>query len=90
MQPKPAVACILDRMWDNRHGDLTMKAIDLTKVLKPYKSGWVAVDVKHSNVIAHAKSFQLLANKLTRTKKKNFVMIPASDKYFGFVTRVDV
>ena len=34
-----------------------MSPINLTKLLKKYKSGWVAVSSDYSHVVAHAKKF---------------------------------
>lgn len=70
-------------MWDNR----TMKAVDLSKTLNPYTSGWVAVNKKTNKVVAHAKSFKQIAKKVEKTK--DVLLIPASDKYFGFITRAN-
>ena len=61
-----------------------MQAIDLTKKLKGYKSGWVALN-KSYNVIAHANSFKSISAKIQKNKEKIIVM-PASTNYFGFVT----
>lgn len=65
-----------------------MKAIDLTKTLKPYNSGWVAINKKNKKVVAHAKSFKAVLEKTKR--EKGVLLIPASDKYFGFITRTNV
>lgn len=66
-----------------------MKAVDLTKQLKPYKSGWVAIF--NNEVIAHAKSFEHISEKVKKLKKpaKDILLIPASKTYFGFVTIVN-
>lgn len=40
-----------------------MKATDLTKSLKKYSSGWVAINETNNTVVAHAKDFQLLTKK---------------------------
>lgn len=64
-----------------------MKAIDLTKTLKPYNSGWVAINKKNKKVVAHAKSFKAVLEKAKRGK--DVLLIPASDKYFGFITRTN-
>lgn len=61
-----------------------MTPIDLTKKLKKYKSGWVALD-EHYNVVAHAKTFADI-EKIVRSKKLNVTLMAASDNYFGFVT----
>lgn len=66
-----------------------MKAVDLTKQLKPYKSGWVAI--LNNEVVAHAKSFELVIQKIRTLKKskKDILLVPASENYFGFVTIVN-
>lgn len=61
-----------------------MKAIDLTKKLKGYKSGWVAFD-KSYNVVAHASNFASITNKV-KNKKNLEIVMPASENYFGFIT----
>ncbi len=61
-----------------------MTAIDLTKKLKKYKSGWVALDKNHK-VIAHAETFKAISEKV-KEKRRQVVLIPASDNYFGFIT----
>ena len=63
-----------------------MKAVDLSKTLKPYKSGWVAVD-KKNKVFAHAETFALICKKVKSTQE--LILIPASEKYFGFVTLIN-
>jgi len=61
-----------------------MTPIDLTKTLKKYKSGWVAIDESKKTVIAHAKDFSEI-NKKVANKKNVFIMV-ATEEYFGFVT----
>ena len=62
------------------------KAIDLTKTLAPYDSGWVAVD-KNFNVVTHAKDFAAICKAIK--KKQDLLLIPASKNYFGFITLVN-
>ena len=68
---------------------LSMKAVDLTKQLKPYKSGWVAM--LDNEVVVHAKNFELVIKKVKKIKKssKDILLVPASDNYFGFVTSIN-
>lgn len=61
-----------------------MQPINLTKKLKGYQSGWIALN-KSFNVIAHADTFETLSNKIKKRKEK-MIMMPASDNYFGFIT----
>jgi len=66
-----------------------MKAVDLTKQLKPYKYGWIAIF--NNKVIAHAKSFKLIIEEVKKSKKpsRDILLIPASKNYFGFVTIIN-
>jgi len=61
-----------------------MKPIDLTETLKPYKSGWVAIDSKKYKVIAKARDFIRIAEKVKG--RKDIFLMPASKNYFGFIT----
>ena len=61
-----------------------MNVIDLSKALKSYSEGWVAVDKKSNKVIAHAKTLSLISKKIKGIK--NIFLVPASKDYFGFVT----
>ena len=58
--------------------------MDLTKALKKYKSGWVAIDEAKEKVVAHAKDFSGI-NKKVSGKKNVFIMVAAKE-YFGFIT----
>lgn len=66
-----------------------MKGLDLTKQLKPYKSGWVAID--NNKVITHAKNFELIIEEIKKLKKssKDILLVPASKNYFGFITIIN-
>jgi len=61
-----------------------MKPMNLTKLLKPYKSGWVAINTKSKKVIAHEKDFEKVSNRVKDAE--DILLVPASQKYFGFVT----
>lgn len=65
-----------------------MKAVDLTKILKKYKSGWVAIDSKNAKVIAHKKTFEEVAD--IPKNKKDFYIMPASNNYYGFITMISI
>lgn len=64
-----------------------MKAIDLSQTLKSHSQGWVAVDRKTKKVIADAKSFSSISEKVKGLK--NVLLIPASKNYFGFITSLN-
>lgn len=61
-----------------------MTGIDLTKQLRGYKSGWIALD-KANKIIEYGKTFKDISRKV-KNKKDEVVLMPASDNYFGFVT----
>ena len=61
-----------------------MTPIDLTKTLKKYKSGWVAIDETKRTVVAHAKDFSEINKKVSG--KKNIFIMAATKEYFGFIT----
>lgn len=64
-----------------------MNAIDLRKALKPYKSGWVALD-KKLRVVARAKNFAEISKKAKRVG--GVMIVPASKNYFGFISEINV
>ena len=51
-----------------------MKPLDLSKKLKNYKSGWVALD-KDYKVILHANNFEKLVSKVKDSKKISTIII---------------
>ena len=56
-----------------------MSPINLTNLLKKYKSGWVAVSSDYSRVVAHAEKFIEL-QKIVKNRK-DVVVIQAFDNY---------
>lgn len=63
-----------------------MGAVDLTKLLKPYKSGWVAFSKDYKKVISSASTLGDLDKKLKKLDDPDVVIISASDNYQGFIT----
>lgn len=63
-----------------------MNAIDVKIELKKYKKGWVALN-SGNKVVEHAMSFESICDRVNKYEdKKNLLIIPASDNYFGFIT----
>ncbi len=63
-----------------------MSAVDLRKELKKFNKGWVAID-RSNKVIEKAGTFEEINAKLRNHKDKDsLLLVPASDKYFGFIT----
>lgn len=61
-----------------------MTKIDLTKLLQKYKSGWVALSSDYKRVVASAKNFSELQDKLKN--RSNVVVIQAFENYYNFVS----
>ena len=68
------------------YNTVIMKPVDLTKLLKPYKSGWVALSRNYKKVIASAPTLEKMDNKLKKLGNPDIVLISASENYKGFVT----
>lgn len=64
-----------------------MKALDLTNSIKSYSDGWLAINKKNKKVVAHAKTFESISQKVKGIK--DVFLMPASKNYFGFVTCID-
>ena len=62
------------------------KPIDLTKLLKEYKSGWVALSKNYKKVVTSARSLKELDRKLEKLNNPQVVLISASKNYRGFIT----
>lgn len=44
-----------------------MKPIDLTKILKPFKSGWVALSKDYKKVLGHGKTLEQAEKQAKKT-----------------------
>ena len=63
-----------------------MKPINLTKTLKGYYDGWVAMSKDYKRVLYHGKNFIELMGKVEKDSKQNeVVLFPTSKDYRGFV-----
>lgn len=61
-----------------------MSPINLTKLLKKYKSGWVAVSSDYNRVVAHAEKFIEL-QKIVKNKK-DVIVIQAFKNYYNYIS----
>ncbi len=61
-----------------------MTAIDLTKLLQKYKSGWVALSDGYSRVIAHADKLIDLQERVKN--KKKVIVVQAFENYYNYVS----
>lgn len=65
---------------------MKLKPIDLTKSLRPYKSGWVALSKDYKKVVFTGKTFLSLMKKVEKGKQKeNVVLLPVIRNFRGFV-----
>ena len=64
-----------------------MKAIDLRQALKSHSQGWVAINKKNKKVVAKAKTFASISEKVKGLK--DIFLMPASENYFGFITSLN-
>lgn len=61
------------------------KAINLEKLLKNHKSGWVAVSKDYKEVVATGKTIREVTENLEK-KDKEAILVPAAENYQNFVT----
>jgi len=61
-----------------------MKPIDLTKSLKNYKKGWVAINKNHK-VVAHDDTFDGIMKKTSGLNEK-VTLMPAAEDYSRYIT----
>lgn len=63
-----------------------MKTINLSKILKNFSSGWVAVTSDYKEVIASGKNLKEVTDKVEKQQRNDIILISASKNYRGFVT----
>jgi len=62
-----------------------VKAINLTKILKNYTSGWVSVSKNNRKVIASGRTLRALLNKLEKMGNPEGYLLKAAKDYSGYV-----
>lgn len=65
-----------------------MQTINLSKLLKNFSSGWVAITSDYKKIVASGKTLKEVTNKVTRQKRYDVVLISASKNYRDLVTTV--
>lgn len=65
-----------------------MKNINLTKILKGFSSGWVALSADYKKVVAFGKSLEEVTNKVQKQKINDVVLVSAARNYRGYITAV--
>ncbi|GEM_PF-873031 len=63
-----------------------MQTVNLSKLLKNYSSGWIAISSDYKRVVATGGSLKKVSEEIEKLKKKDVVLISASKNYRGFVT----
>lgn len=63
-----------------------MKTINLSKLLKKFSSGWVAITTDYKKVVATGKSLKEITAKIEKQRRDDIVLISASKNYRGYVT----
>lgn len=63
-----------------------MKTINLSKLLKKFSSGWVAITADYKKVVATGKSLKEITAKIEKQRRDDIVLISASKNYRGYVT----
>jgi hypothetical protein len=62
-----------------------MEPINLTKILKQHRSGWIAVSKDYKTLLATGKTLKEVSTNLKNSGKEG-VLIPAAPNYQNFVT----
>jgi len=65
-----------------------MQTINLSKILKNFSSGWVAITSDYKKVVASGKTLKEVNQKVLQQKRDDVILIPDSKNYRGFVTSV--
>ncbi|MBI4035978.1 hypothetical protein HY383_03435 [Candidatus Daviesbacteria bacterium] len=63
-----------------------MKTINLSRLLKNFSSGWVAITSDYKEVVASGKSLKEVSQAVEKQKRDDVILISASKNYRGFVT----
>lgn len=63
-----------------------MKTVNLSKLLKNFSSGWVAITSDYKKVVASGESLKEVSQAVEKQKRDDVVLISAAKNYRGFVT----
>ncbi len=63
-----------------------MKTINLSKILRNYSSGWVAVTPDYKDIVASGRTLKEITFKVKRIGRYDAVLISVAKNYRGFVT----
>lgn len=63
-----------------------MKSTDLSKILKNFTSGWVAITSDYTQVLAYGKTLKEVTKKVEKLNRTDVVLFSASKNYRGYAT----
>lgn len=63
-----------------------MQTINLSKLLKDFSSGWVAITSDYKKVLASGETLKEVTEEVRKLRRNDAVLIPAAKNYRGFVT----
>ena len=65
-----------------------MQTVNLSKLLKNFSSGWVAITADYKKIVASGKTLKEVTKAVEKQKSDDVILIPAAKNYRGFVTTV--
>lgn len=76
------------KLWpgDRWYNIFIMKTINLSRILKDFSSGWIAVSSDYKKVVASGKDLNEVTQAVEKQKRNDVVLISAAKNYRGFVT----
>lgn len=63
-----------------------MKTANLSKILKNFTSGWVAITSDYKQVLASGKTLKEVTRKVEKLNRSDVVLFSASRNYRGYAT----
>ncbi|HBQ50407.1 hypothetical protein A3B42_02105 [Candidatus Daviesbacteria bacterium RIFCSPLOWO2_01_FULL_38_10] len=63
-----------------------MQIVNLSKLLKNFSSGWVAITSDYKKVVTSGKTLKEVTEKVKKQNRDDIVLIPAAKNYRGFIT----
>jgi hypothetical protein len=63
------------------------KTPDLSKLLKNYSAGWVAISSDYKKIVVSGKTLKEVTEKVNKKGVQDVILISGSKNYRGFVTQ---
>lgn len=61
-----------------------MQTLNLSKLLKNFSSGWVAITSDYKNVVASGKTLKEVTEEVEKQNRDDVILVPASKNYRGY------